>query len=125
MCCFGAGAGVGGGVGAGDCVVPLQYMRAADAADAAEADPSDTKKVLYDLISASYRYYMSGNDDAVEDLDDQLVQTYGAAPARCHPSRPAVRLRPCCTLLSFLSALCSTPLLRAPMRPPNTPMCCG
>jgi hypothetical protein len=55
----------------------MQYMRTADAADAESTSDGDTNKLFFNHIGLSYRLYMAGNDDAVEDLDKDLVETYG------------------------------------------------
>ena len=53
-------------------------MRAADFADANENSiEGASTKIFFNHIGLSYRYYMAGNDDAAEELDQALVETYG------------------------------------------------
>ncbi len=52
-------------------------MRASDAADESDGVDGDGNKMFFNHIGLSYRYYMSGNDDAIADLDDELRGNYG------------------------------------------------
>ncbi len=54
-----------------------QYSRASDAAEEQEAEDGDMKRAYFNHIALAYKYYMAGNDDAIEELDAELGEKYG------------------------------------------------
>ena len=64
-----------------------QYTRASDAAEEQEAEDGDMNKVFFNHIGLSYRYYMAGNDDAIADLDDELLSKFGECLGFCGHGR--------------------------------------